>query len=173
MKENEKLINFLDIFQISSIKLIIEKEDFSIINNKILQIFKLISQYNIPISKPPLITYLKAIFNEKKIYDLISNDGVISNNNIENNNNIYLVNILNILEKQENEKVKQYLKRTNEGLYENEKMEIGDYVPKIDEEEIIFEKKQNLHDTEGFIFTPKKVIEDSKKIMKNLKEFDV
>ena len=173
MKENEKLINFLDIFQVSLFKLIIEYQDFSIINNKILQIFKLISQYNIPISKPPLITYLKAILNEKKINDLISNDGVISNNNIENNNNIYLVNILNILEKQENEKVKQYLKRTNEGLYENEKMEIGDYVPKIDEEEIIFEKKQNLHDTEGFIFTPKKVIEDSKKIMKNLKEFDV
>ena len=34
-------------------------------------------------------------------------------------------------------------------------------------------KKQDIHDTEGFIFTPKKVIEDSKKIMKNLKEFDV
>ena len=52
-------------------------------------------------------------------------------------------------------------------------MEIGDYVPKPDEDEIIFEKKQDLHDTEGFIFTPKKIIEDSKKILKNLKEFDV
>ena len=51
-------------------------------------------------------------------------------------------------------------------------MENSDYVPKPDEEEIIFEKKKDLHDTEGFIFTPKKVIEDSKQIMKNLKEFD-
>ncbi len=51
-------------------------------------------------------------------------------------------------------------------------MDIGDYVPKM-EEDIIFEKKEDIHDSEGFIFTPKKVIEDSKKIMKNLKEFDV
>ena len=52
-------------------------------------------------------------------------------------------------------------------------MEIGDYVPKPDEDEIILEKKQDIHDTEGFIFASKKVIENSKKILKNLKEFDV
>ena len=113
------------------------------------------------------------LLNQKKLDDLITNEGVISNNDIGNNNNIYLINILNILEKQENKKIVKYLQKTNEGLYENEKMEIGDYVPKPDEDEIIFEKKQDIHDTEGFIFTPKKIIEDSKKILKNLKEFDV
>ena len=172
-EENEKLKNFLDQILISLIKLIIENPQYNIINNKILQIFKLISQKNISISKSHLITYLKEFLSEQKLNDLISNEGVITNNSNENSNNIYLINILNILEKQENEKVCKYLRKTNEGLLENEKMEVGDYVPKMEEDEIIFEKKQDIHDTEGFIFTPKKVIEDSKKIMKNLKEFDV
>ena len=172
-EENEKLKNFLDQILISLIKLIIENPQYNIINNKILQIFKLISQKNISISKSLLITYLKEFLSEQKLNDLISNEGVIANNSNENSNNIYLINILNILEKQENEKVCKYLQKTNEGLLENEKMEVGDYVPKMEEDEIIFEKKQDIHDTEGFIFTPKKVIEDSKKIMKNLKEFDV
>ena len=172
-EENEKLKNFLDQILISLIKLIIEYPQYNIINNKILQIFKLISQKNISISKSHLIIYLKEFLSEQKLNDLISNEGVITNNSNENSNNIYLINILNILEKQENEKVCKYLRKTNEGLLENEKMEVGDYVPKMEEDEIIFEKKQDIHDTEGFIFTPKKVIEDSKKIMKNLKEFDV
>ncbi len=172
-EENEKLKNFLNQILISLIKLIIENPQYNIINNKILQIFKLISQKNISISKSLLITYLKEFLSEQKLNDLISNEGVITNNSNENSNNIYLINILNILEKQENEKVCKYLQKTNEGLLENEKMEVGDYVPKMEEDEIIFEKKQDIHDTEGFIFTPKKVIEDSKKIMKNLKEFDV
>ena len=172
-EENEKLKNFLDQILISLIKLIIEYPQYNIINNKILQIFKLISQKNISISKSHLITYLKEFLSEQKLNDLISNEGVITNNSNENSNNIYLINILNILEKQENEKVCKYLQKTTEGLLENEKMEVGDYVPKMEEDEIIFEKKQDIHDTEGFIFTPKKVIEDSKKIMKNLKEFDV
>ena len=172
-EENEKLKNFLDQILISLIKLIIEYPQYNIINNKILQIFKLISQKNISISKSHLITYLKEFLSEQKLNDLISNEGVITNNSNENSNNIYLINILNILEKQENEKVCKYLRKTNEGLLENEKMDVGDYVPKMEEDEIIFEKKQDIHDTEGFIFTPKKVIENSKKIMKNLKEFDV
>ena len=171
-KENEKLKNYLDIILISLIKLIIEHPYFSIIHNKILQIFKLISENNIQITKSPLISYLKEYLSEKRINDLITQEGVISNKDLGNNNNIYLVNILNILEKQENEKICKYLERTNEGLLENEKMEIGDYVPKMDEEEIIFEKKQDLHDTEGFLYTSKKVIENSKNIMKNMKEFD-
>ena len=173
-KENvEKLINFLDIFLISLIKLLIDFPQYTIINNKILEIFKLISKENIIITKSPLISSLKEILSEKKINDLISDEGIISNIDIENINNIYLVNILNILEKQENGKICKYIQKTNEGLLENEKMDIGDYVPKMEEEDIIFEKKEDIHDSEGFIFTPKKVIEDSKKIMKNLKEFDV
>ena len=119
-----------------------------------------------------MISSLKEILTEKKINDLITDEGIISNIDNGNCNNIYLVNILNLLEKQENEKISKYIQRTNEGLLENEKMDIGDYVPKM-EEDIIFEKKEDIHDSEGFIFTPKKVIEDSKKIMKNLKEFDV
>jgi len=172
-EENKKFTSFLDLILISFIKLILEHPQYNIINNKILQIFKLISQKNISISKSPLITYLKEFLNEQKLNDLISNEGVITNTVNENSNNIYLVNILNIIEKQDNEKICKYLQKTNEGLLENEKMEIGDYVPKMEEDDIIFEKKQDIHDTEGFIFTPKKVIEDSKKIMKNLKEFDV
>ena len=172
-KENKKLMNFLDMILNDLIKLIIDYPDFSIINNKTLYLFNLISQKEIQITKSPFIISLKKFLPEKKINDLITNEGVISNKEKENNNNIYLVNILNILEKQENEKINKYLQKINEGLFENEKMEIGDYVPKPDEDEIIFEKKQDIHDTEGFIFTPKKIIEDSKKILKNLKEFDV
>ena len=172
-KEREKLTNLLNIILIDLIKLIINYPQSSIINNKTLYIFKVISQNEINFEKASLINLLKDYITKKKLDDLITNEGVISNIDIGNNNNIYLINILNLLENQENEKIIKYLQRTNEGLYENEKMEIGDYVPKPDEDEIIFEKKQDLHDTEGFIFTPKKIIEDSKKILKNLKEFDV
>ena len=172
-KEKEKLSNFLNIILIDLLKLIINYPQNSIINNKILYIFKLAALNESTIEKSSLVNLLKDSLSKKKLDDLITNEGVISNNDIGNNNNIYLINILNILEKQENEKIVKYLQKTNEGLYENEKMEIGDYVPKPDEDEIIFEKKQDIHDTEGFIFTPKKIIEDSKKILKNLKEFDV
>ena len=52
---------------------------------------------------------------------------------------------------------------------ESEKMEPGDYVPKPDEDEIILQKKEDIHDSEAFIFTPKKIIEDSfdKNLRKN------
>lgn len=169
-KSNRKITNFLDLVLINLTKLIIDYPDFNIINNKTFYIFKLTSEKEIQITKSPIITSLKEFLTEKKINELITNEGVIANND---NNNIFLVNILNLLEKQENEKINKYLQKTNEGLFENEKMELGDYVPKPDEDEIIFEKKQDIHDTEGFIFTPKKVIEDSRKILKNLKEFDV
>ena len=173
IKENEKLINFLNIILIELIKLIINYPQNSLISNKTLYVFKLIIQDDANIEKSSLINLLKDSISKKKLDELITNEGVISNNDIGNNNNIYLINILNLLEKQENEKIVKYLQKTNEGLCENEKMEISDYVPKPDEDEIIFEKKQDIHDTEGFIFTPKKIIEDSKKILKNLKEFDV
>ena len=76
------------------------------------------------------------------------------------------------MEKQENKKIVDFLEKNNEKLLENEKMEPGEYVPKPDEEEIISKKKVDIHDSEAFIFTPKKVIEDSKKILKNLKQLD-
>jgi hypothetical protein len=172
-KEKEKITNFLNLILQDLIKFIINYPQNSIINNKTLYIFKLVALNDTMIEKSSLVNLLKDTLSQKRLDDLITNEGVISNNDIGNNNNIYLINILNLLEKQENEKIVKYLQKTNEGLYENEKMEIGDYVPKPDEDEIIFEKKQDLHDTEGFIFTPKKIIEDSKKILKNLKEFDV
>ena len=172
-KEKEKITNFLNLILQDLIKLIINYPQNSIINNKTLYIFKLVALNDTMVEKSSLVNLLKDTLSQKKLDDLITNEGVISNNDIGNNNNIYLINILNMLEKQDNEKIVKYLQKTNEGLYENEKMEIGDYVPKLDEDEIIFEKKQDIHDTEGFIFTPKKIIEDSKKILKNLKEFDV
>ena len=172
-KEKEKITNFLNLILQDLIKLIINYPQNSIINNKTLYIFKLVALNDTMIEKSSLVNLLKDTLSQKRLDDLITNEGVISNNDIGNNNNIYLINILNMLEKQDNEKIVKYLQKTNEGLYENEKMEIGDYVPKPDEDEIIFEKKQDIHDTEGFIFTPKKIIEDSKKILKNLKEFDV
>ena len=172
-KEKEKITNFLNLILQDLIKLIINYPQNSIINNKTLYIFKLVALNDTMIEKSSLVNLLKDTLSQKKLDDLITNEGVISNNDIGNNNNIYLINILNMLEKQDNEKIVKYLQKTNEGLYENEKMEIGDYVPKPVEDEIIFEKKQDIHDTEGFIFTPKKIIEDSKKILKNLKEFDV
>ena len=170
--EKEKLTNFLDSILTDLVKLIIDYPQYTIINNKILTIFKLIHEKDIQINKTFLLNYIKDFYTEEKINDLITNEGVIPNKEKENGN-IYLINILNILAEQKNEKICNYLKKTNEGLFENEKMEIGDYVPKPDEDEIILEKKQDIHDTEGFIFASKKVIENSKKILKNLKEFDV
>ena len=172
-KDNEKMDNFLNEILIDLIQLIIDYPMCSIIHNKTLKIFEYIIEYNLCIKKDNIVKYLQNYYNEKKINELITDDGIILNNKKESNNNIYLINILNILEKQENKKIVDYLEKNNEKLLENEKMEPGEYVPKPDEEEIINKKKEDIHDSEAFIFTPKKVIEDSKKIMKNLKQLDI
>ena len=171
-KENENISNLLNEILLNLIKLIIDFPSCSLIHNKTLKIFQLNIEYNIAFNKDNIINFLKNYFNEKRMNDLITNEGIILNDKKESSNNIYLINILNLIEKQENKKVIDYLSKTNAGLFENEKLEPGEYVPKPDEEEIIFQKKQDIHDSEGFIFTPKKTIETSKKIMKNLKEFD-
>ena len=171
-KDEEKMNNFLNDILIDLIQLVIDYPLFSIIHNKTLQIFQYIIEYNLSIKKEKIINYLKNYFTEKKINELIIDEGIILNNKKESENNIYLVNILNLLEKQENKKIVEYLEKTSKGLCEEEKMEPGEYVPKPDEDEIIFKKKEDYHDSEAFIFTPKKVIEDSKKIMKNLKQLD-
>ena len=172
-KDNEKLDIFLNEILIDLIQLIIDYPFSSLIHNKTLKIFQYIIEFNFSIKKDQIIKYLYNYFNDKKINELITDEGVILNNKKESNNNIYLINILNILEKQENKKILEYLEKNNAGLCENEKMDPGEYVPKPDEDEIIFKKKEDIHDSEAFIFTPKKVIEDSKKIMKNLKQLDV
>ena len=172
-KDNEKFNIFLNDILIDLIQLIIDYPLSSLIHNKILKIFQFIIEYNLSIKKDKIIIYLKNYFNEKKINELITDDGVILNDRKESNNNIYLINILNLLEKQEDQKIVEYLTKTCEGLLENEKMEPGEYVPKPDEDEIIFKKRIDIHDSEGFIFTPKKVIEESKKIMKSLKDLDI
>ena len=173
-KDNEKLHTFLNEILIDLIQLIIDYPFCSIIHNKTLKIFELIIEYNYQsIRTEKIINYLKNYFNEIKIDELITDDGAILNNKKESDNNIYLIKILNLLEKQDNQKIVDFLARTCEGLLEKEKMEPGEYTPKPDEDEIIFKKKEEIHDSEGFIFTPKKVIEDSKKIMKNLKNLDI
>ena len=173
-KDNEKLNAFLNEILIDLIQLIIDYPYCSILHNKTLKIFQYITEYNLSINKEQLLIFLKNYLNQKIIInDLINEEGTILNNKKESNSNIYLISILNLLEKQEDSKIKDYLEKANQGLLENEKMDPKDYVPKPDEEEIIMQKKQDIHDTEAFIFTPKKVIEDSKKIMKNLKELDV
>ena len=172
-KDNEKMNNFLNDILIDLVQLIIDYPFYAIIHNKTLKIFQFINELNLSIKKENIINYLKNYFTDKKTNELILDEGIILNNKKESDNNIYLVNILNLLEEQENEKIREYLEITSKGLCENEKMEPGEYVPKPDEEEIIFKKKEDYHDSEGFIFTPKKIIEDSKKIMKNLKQLDV
>ena len=172
-KDNEKLNNFLNEILIDLIQLIIDYPYCSIIHIKTLKIFQFINELNLSIKKENIINFLKNYFTDKKINELILDEGIILNNKKESDNNIYLINVLNLLERQDNSKIKEYLEITNKGLYEDEKMEPGEYVPKPDEEEIIFKKKEDYHDSEAFIFTPKKIIEDSKKIMKNLKHLDV
>ena len=173
-KDIGKLHSFLNDVLIDLIQLIIDYPFSSIIHNKTLKIFELIIEYNFSsIKLDKIINYLKNYFNENKIDELITDNGEILNDKKESDNNIYLIKILNLLEKQDNEKIVDYLARTSEGLLEKEKMEPSEYTPKPDEDEIIFKKKEDIHDSEGFIFTPKKVIEDSKKIMKNLKNLDI
>ena len=171
-KDNEKINSFLIAILMDLVQLIIDYPFYSLIHNKTLKIFQYITENNINIKKDNLIKYLQNYFNETILNGLISDEGAILNNKKESNNNIYLINILNFLEKQENKKIIEYIGKNNEGLLENEKMEPGEYVPKPDEDEIITKKKEDIHDSEAFIFTPKKVIEDSKKILKNLKQLD-
>ena len=172
-KDNENVVNFCNEILIDLIQLIIDYPCYSLVHNKTLKIFQYIIEYNLSIKKDKIIIYLKNYFNDKKINELINDEGVILNDKKESDSNIYLINILNLLEKQDNKKIVDYLAKTSEGLLETEKMEPGEYVPKPDEDAIIMQKKEDIHDSEAFIFTPKKVIEDSKKIMKNLKELDV
>ena len=172
-KDNEKLCIFLNNILIDLIQLIIEYPNCSILHNKTLEIVKLILEYNLSIKKDKIIRYLKNYLNEKKVNELITDDGIINNDKKESSNNIYLVNILNLLEKQDNQKIVEYLEKNSQGLYQDEKLSPEQYVPSPDEEEMILKKKEDIHDSEAFIFTPKKIIEDSKKIMKNLKELDV
>ena len=125
------------------------------------------------------------LFNNNK-HKIISRNlqanNYINNDNILENSNTFISNLtkeqLNktaLLPSSEliQQKINDYLEKNSEGLLESEKMQPGDYVPKPDEDEIILQKKEDIHDSEGFIFTPKKVIEDSKKIMKNLKNLDI
>ena len=172
-KDNEKINNFLNDILIDLIQLIIDYPLCSIIHNKTLKIFQLIIEYNLSIKKDNIIKFLKNYFTEKIIDELISDEDSILNDRKESNNNIYLINILNLLEKQDDITIVEYLEKNSQGLFEKEMMAPGDYVPKPDEDEIIMKKKEDIHDSEAFIFTPKKTIEDSKKIMKNLKELDV
>ena len=173
-KDKEKMNELLNEILLDLVILIADFPSCSLIHNKTLKIFKLISEYNISIKKDEIVSYLKKYFNDKQILnELITDEKIILNNKKESINNVYLINILNLLEKQEEKNIVDYLAKINEGLFENDKLKPGEYTPKPDEEEIIFQKKQDIHDSEGFIFTPKKVIEDSKKIMKNLKDFDV
>jgi hypothetical protein len=95
--EKEKLTNFLDSILTDLVKLIIDYPQYTIINNKILTIFKLIHEKDIQINKIFLLNYIKDFYTEEKINDLITNEGVIPNKEKENGN-IYLINILNILE---------------------------------------------------------------------------
>lgn len=172
-KDNEKVCIFLNNLLIDLIQLIIEYPNCSILHNKTLEIVRLTIEYNLSIKKDKIIRYLKNYLNEKKINELITDEGVINNDKKESSNNIYLVNILNILEKQDNKKIVDYLERNSQGLYQDEKLSPEQYVATPDEDEIILKKKEDIHDSEAFIFTPKKIIEDSKKIMKNLKELDI
>ena len=173
-KDEEKMNELLNEILLDLVILIVDFPSCSLIHNKTLKIFKLINEYNISIKKDEIVSYLKKYFNDKQMLNqLITDEKIILNNKKESINNVYLINILNLLEKQEEKNIVDYLAKINEGLFENDKLKPGEYTPKPDEEEIIFQKKQDIHDSEGFIFTPKKVIEDSKKIMKNLKDFDV
>ena len=171
-KDDEKMNNFLNDILIDLIQLIIDYPFWAIIHNKTLKLFQFIIEFNFSIKKEKIINYLKNYFTDKKINELILDEGIILNNKKESDNNVYLINILNLLEKQDNQKIIEFLEKISKGLCEEEKMEPGEYVPKPDEDEIIFKKKEDYHDSEAFIFTPKKVIEDSKKIMKNLKQLD-
>ena len=173
-KDNENLNELLNEILLDLVILIVDFPSCSLIHNKTLKIFKLINEYNISIKKDEIINYLNKYLSDKQILnELINDEKIILNNKKESINNVYLINILNLLEKQKKKNIVDYLAKINEGLFENDKLKPGEYTPKLDEEEIIFQKKQDIHDSEGFIFTPKKVIEDSKKVMKNLKDFDV
>ena len=173
-KDNENLNELLNEILLDLVILIVDFPSCSLIHNKTLKIFKLINEYNISIKRDEIINYLNKYLSDKQILnELINDEKIILNNKKESINNVYLINILNLLEKQKEKNIVDYLAKINEGLFENDKLKPGEYTPKLDEEEIIFQKKQDIHDSEGFIFTPKKVIEDSKKIMKNLKDFDV
>lgn len=56
-------------------------------------------------------------------------------------------------------------------LYKDEVQEMNDVDIKNEDEEV-FEQNKDLHDTEAYIFTTKKLVETSKKVNQKLKELD-
>ena len=56
-------------------------------------------------------------------------------------------------------------------LYKEEVQEMNDVDIKNEDEEV-FEQNKDLHDTEAYIFTTKKLVETSKKVNQKLKELD-
>lgn len=157
-------------FLFDLIQFIIDYPFCSIIHNKTLQIFLLLELEQIS-QKEKIIKYFENYFTNEKVSNLVNNGKLIYNGN-DSFNNIFLIKIYQKMVKDTSPKIKEYLDINSKGLLENEKLSSDQYVPKPDEEEIIFQKKQDIHDSEAFIFTPKKVIEESKKIMKNLIEMD-
>ena len=87
---------------------------------------------------------------------------------------LYLVKIYGMLVWFYN-KENKYLDYVNatmkESLYKDEVQEMNDVDIKNEDEEV-FEQNKDLHDTEAYIFTTKKLVETSKKVNQKLKELD-
>lgn len=101
-------------------------------------------------------------------------DVVNSGNKCLKGESLYLVKIYGMLVWFYNKENKylDYVNAVMKGsLYKDEVQEMNDVDIKNEDEEV-FEQNKDLHDTEAYIFTTKKLVETSKKVNQKLKELD-
>ncbi len=157
-------------FLIELIKLMIEFPNHTIISQKIVKIFSIFNKDNINLTE--IRNNIEQILSKSTIDEVFINNEIISNKSPISLYLVYFIKIYISLNGNENlEIINKYNMINSKGLFQGELQPDTDIVQKIEDEEPI-EQAKDIHDTEAFLFTTKKILEDSKKVSKKLKEID-
>ena len=158
-------------FLIDLIKLMIEFPNHTIISQKVTKIFEIYDKENSDCTE--LINNIEQILSKSTIEEVFINNEIISNKSPISLYLIYFIKIyISLKGNNENiEIIKKYNDIISKGLFQGILQPETDIVQKNEDEEPI-EQTKDIHDTEAFLFTTKKILEDSKKVSKKLKEID-
>ena len=158
-------------FLIDLIKLMIEFPNHTIISQKVTKIFEIYDKENSDCTE--LINNIEQILSKSTIEEVFINNEIISNKSPISHYLIYFIKIyISLKGNNENiEIIQKYNDIISKGLYQGILQPETDIVQKNEDEEPI-EQTKDIHDTEAFLFTTKKILEDSKKVSKKLKEID-
>lgn len=141
----------------------------SILNQKLIQIFSSLGKNELTQNFfENLNKYvLENILNE----DIIKNE-VINKKITTSLNYTYLLKMFYYLNSDyDNTQLKEYMNSIEQGLFEGQ-IQPQDTIVQKDEDAEPVETKKDIHDSEAFIFTTKKILEDSKKVSKKLMDLD-